>query len=230
MSVAHRADHLRRVPSAVRFLSCVPLLGPLDGLSLSGIDWVIAGGESGNNYRPMDIRWARGIRDACLNAQVPFFFKQWGGRTPRRWAVTSTGRPGIRCRPPLTNGGSLTEGIARPQQETRAAAPRPNPLNERCTYTPIPTLDEHGRPGRKLYLATVLDLYSRREVPPEPWSRPGGSVPPVCPHRHRRGRNSQEITLKFRANSACRKPDTVESVPHTLPGKLGLPPHVALLL
>lgn len=83
MSVAHRADHLRRVPAAVRFLSCEPLLGPLDDLNLEGIGWVIAGGESGNNYRPMDIRWARGIRDVCLEAGVPFFFKQWGGRTPK---------------------------------------------------------------------------------------------------------------------------------------------------
>ncbi|MBN9328393.1 MAG: hypothetical protein BGO38_09965 [Cellulomonas sp. 73-145] len=83
MDVAHRVDHLRRVPSAVRFLSCEPLLGPLGGLDLTGIDWVIAGGESGPNYRPMDTRWARGIRDACIAAEVSFFFKQWGGRTPK---------------------------------------------------------------------------------------------------------------------------------------------------
>lgn len=83
MEVAHRVDHLRRIPAAVRFLSCEPLLGSLDGLDLSNIDWVIAGGESGPNYRPMDIRWARGIRDACLESDVAFFFKQWGGRTPK---------------------------------------------------------------------------------------------------------------------------------------------------
>lgn len=83
LDVAARVDHLRRVPSVVRFLSCEPLLGPLDGLDLTGIDWVIAGGESGPNYRPMDIRWARGIRDLCVATQVPFFFKQWDGRTPR---------------------------------------------------------------------------------------------------------------------------------------------------
>ncbi|GAA5033727.1 DUF5131 family protein [Actinopolymorpha pittospori] len=83
MDVAHRVDHLRRVPAAVRFLSCEPLLGSLDGLDLADIDWVIAGGESGHGYRPMDIRWARDIRDACLSASVPFFFKQWGGRTPK---------------------------------------------------------------------------------------------------------------------------------------------------
>ncbi|WUJ74679.1 phage Gp37/Gp68 family protein [Kribbella soli] len=78
-----RVDDLRAVPSAVRFLSCEPLLGPLDGIDLTGIDWVIAGGESGLNCRPMDLSWARGIRDACQQSAVPFFFKQWGGRTPK---------------------------------------------------------------------------------------------------------------------------------------------------
>ncbi len=78
-----RIDHLREIPARVRFLSCEPLLGPLDGIDLAGVGWVIAGGESGPRYRPMDIGWARGIRDACLEAEVPFFFKQWGGRTPK---------------------------------------------------------------------------------------------------------------------------------------------------
>jgi protein gp37 len=78
-----RIDHLREVPAAVRFLSCEPLLGPLDGIDLTGIGWVIAGGESGPRYRPMELSWARGIRDACKDADVPFFFKQWGGRTPK---------------------------------------------------------------------------------------------------------------------------------------------------
>jgi protein gp37 len=78
-----RVDHLRQVPAAVRFLSCEPLLGPLDKIDLAGIGWVIAGGESGPNYRPMQLEWARGIRDASLAADVPFFFKQWGGRTPK---------------------------------------------------------------------------------------------------------------------------------------------------
>jgi protein gp37 len=78
-----RVDHLREVPAAVRFLSCEPLIGPLDGLDLDGVHWVIAGGESGPNYRPMDITWARDIRDACADADVAFFFKQWGGRTPK---------------------------------------------------------------------------------------------------------------------------------------------------
>jgi len=78
-----RIDHLRGVPAAVRFLSCEPLLGPLHGLDLTGIGWVIAGGESGPGRRPLDRTWAADIRDACTAAGVPFFFKQWGGRTPK---------------------------------------------------------------------------------------------------------------------------------------------------
>ena len=78
-----RIDDLRQVSAAVRFLSCEPLLGPLDGIDLRGIDWVIAGGESGPRCRPMRLEWARGIRDASQEAGVPFFFKQWGGRTPK---------------------------------------------------------------------------------------------------------------------------------------------------
>jgi protein gp37 len=78
-----RIDDLRSVPAAVRFLSCEPLLGPLDGIDLTGIDWVIAGGESGPAHRPMDPAWVIGLRDACTQARVPFFFKQWGGRTPK---------------------------------------------------------------------------------------------------------------------------------------------------
>lgn len=78
-----RVDHLREVPAAVRFLSCEPLIGPLDGINLDGIHWVIAGGESGPNHRRVDDSWVRGIRDACTDADVAFFFKQWGGRTPK---------------------------------------------------------------------------------------------------------------------------------------------------
>ncbi len=78
-----RIDNLREVPAAVRFLSCEPLLGPLDGIKLDRIDWVIAGGESGPGHRLMDPAWVRGLRDACQEARVPFFMKQWGGRTPK---------------------------------------------------------------------------------------------------------------------------------------------------
>jgi protein gp37 len=78
-----RVDDLREVPAAVRFLSCEPLLGSLAGLDLAGIGWVIVGGESGAHARPMQPTWVIELRDACLAAQVPFFFKQWGGRTPK---------------------------------------------------------------------------------------------------------------------------------------------------
>lgn len=82
-AVMERIDDLRQVPAAVRFLSCEPLLGPLPGLELTGIGWVIAGGESGPRHRPMNLEWALGVRDECRDAGVPFFFKQWGGRTPK---------------------------------------------------------------------------------------------------------------------------------------------------
>jgi protein gp37 len=78
-----RADYLRRVPAAVRFISAEPLLGPLDTLDLEGIDWLIAGGESGHSHRPMKIEWARALRDRCQEESVAFFFKQWGGATAR---------------------------------------------------------------------------------------------------------------------------------------------------
>jgi protein gp37 len=79
-----RADHLREVGKAsVRFLSCEPLLGGVPSLDLEEIDWVIAGGESGPGYRPVDVNWVRDLRDSCSEAGVPFFFKQWGGRSPK---------------------------------------------------------------------------------------------------------------------------------------------------
>ncbi|MBI3430123.1 MAG: phage Gp37/Gp68 family protein [Actinobacteria bacterium] len=82
-SVFSRIDDLRAVPAEVRFLSCEPLLGSLKGIRLDDIGWVIAGGESGANYRPTQIEWVRDVRDACAEAEVPFFFKQWGGRTAK---------------------------------------------------------------------------------------------------------------------------------------------------
>jgi protein gp37 len=74
-----RADYLRRVPAVVRFISAEPLLGPLVGLDLTGIDWLIAGGESGAKHRPVQAGWLRELRDRCETESVPFFFKQWGG-------------------------------------------------------------------------------------------------------------------------------------------------------
>ncbi|MBQ9915862.1 MAG: phage Gp37/Gp68 family protein [Microbacterium sp.] len=82
--VLNRIDDLREVPAAVRFLSCEPLIAGLPGINLNGVDWVIAGGESGSHHRPVDPAWVKDIRDQCQHANVPFFFKQWGGRTPKQ--------------------------------------------------------------------------------------------------------------------------------------------------
>lgn len=74
-----RLDHLREVPVGVRFVSFEPLLGPMGDVNLADIDWVIVGGESGPGARHMKAEWAWLLRDRCLDAGVPFFFKQWGG-------------------------------------------------------------------------------------------------------------------------------------------------------
>jgi protein gp37 len=74
-----RIEHLRGAPAAVRFLSIEPLLEDLGAINLSGISWVIVGGESGHGARPMMAEWVRSIRDQCRDAGIPYFFKQWGG-------------------------------------------------------------------------------------------------------------------------------------------------------
>ncbi|MCH7612543.1 MAG: DUF5131 family protein, partial [Candidatus Marinimicrobia bacterium] len=78
-SVVSRVDDLRDVPARIRFLSIEPLIGPITNIGLSGINWVIVGGESGPKARPMNPEWARNIRDLCVEKNVQFFFKQWGG-------------------------------------------------------------------------------------------------------------------------------------------------------
>jgi len=81
---AYRIDHLRMVDAVVRFLSLEPLLGPIPEMDLSGIDWVIVGGESGPRARPMEAEWARDVKCQCRKADVPFFFKQWGGANKKK--------------------------------------------------------------------------------------------------------------------------------------------------
>ena len=83
VAAVDRIDHLRRTPAKTRFLSCEPLLSALPNLDLGGIDWVIAGGESGPRARRMLPWWVEDIRDQCNETGVAFFFKQWGGRTPK---------------------------------------------------------------------------------------------------------------------------------------------------
>ena len=96
-----RADHLRQTPAAVRFISAEPLLGPLfapwwgdptDALDLTGIDWLIVGGESGSGRRPMEAEWARDLRDAARESDTAFFFKQWGGHIPKAGGRVLDGR------------------------------------------------------------------------------------------------------------------------------------------
>jgi protein gp37 len=87
-----RIDDLRGTAAAVKFLSLEPLLGPLSELNLSGIDWVIVGGESGPGARPMDERWVLEIRAQCRAARVPFFFKQWGGFNKKKAGRLLEGR------------------------------------------------------------------------------------------------------------------------------------------
>ena len=89
---ASRIDHLRKTGAKTKFLSLEPLLGPLDGLDLKGINWVIVGGESGPGSRPMEAEWVTSIRKQCRQAKVAFFFKQWGGVQKKRTGRVLEGR------------------------------------------------------------------------------------------------------------------------------------------
>jgi protein gp37 len=81
--VLSRIDYLKLTPASIKFISCEPLLGPLTGIDISGIDWVIVGGESGRNPRPMLEDWVIELQELCAVMDVPFFFKQWGGRNKK---------------------------------------------------------------------------------------------------------------------------------------------------
>jgi protein gp37 len=89
---AFRIDHLREIGSAIKFISFEPLLGPVANINLEGIDWAIVGGESGPRARPMAPDWVVDIRDQCVGADVPFFFKQWGGVNKKKNGRTLEGR------------------------------------------------------------------------------------------------------------------------------------------
>ncbi len=92
MDVARRVADLVATPAAVKFLSAEPLIGSLQELDLSGLDWVIGGGESGAGARPCDPAWARELRDSCQASGVAFFWKQWGGYTPKAGGRVLDGR------------------------------------------------------------------------------------------------------------------------------------------
>jgi protein gp37 len=87
-----RVDHLREVPTTVRFISAEPLLGSLDDVNFEDIQWVITGGESGYGHRPCNPEWVRAIRDRCRMQGIAFFHKQWGGRTPKAGGRDLDGR------------------------------------------------------------------------------------------------------------------------------------------
>jgi len=106
-----RIAHLRSSSAGVRFLSIEPLIGPVGPIDLSGIDWVIAGGESGPGARPVHLEWVREIRDQCLAHGVAFFFKQWGGLRPKSGGRDLDGREWSEF--PLARGGSLQRASGR---------------------------------------------------------------------------------------------------------------------
>ena len=91
-SVTHRVDRLRKTSAHIKFLSCEPLLGPLPGLNLDGIHWLIVGGESGTRPRPMREDWVFDIQRQCEDQDVKFFFKQWGGRNKKAAGRLLNGR------------------------------------------------------------------------------------------------------------------------------------------
>jgi len=91
-SKASRIRHIRDTRAAIRFLSIEPLIGPMGKVDLTGIDWVIVGGESGPFARPLHVEWVRSVRDQCVAGRVPFFFKQWGGHRPKSGGRKLDGR------------------------------------------------------------------------------------------------------------------------------------------
>ena len=90
--VENRIDYLRKTNARVKFLSLEPLIGALPNLNLKNIDWVIVGGESGHNPRPIDADWVIDIQDQCEKADVAFFFKQWGGKNKKKNGRELNGR------------------------------------------------------------------------------------------------------------------------------------------
>ncbi len=105
-----RVADLVKVPAAVRFLSVEPLLGPISHLPLDGIHWVIVGGESGPGHRPIRAEWVREIRDQCSTADVAFFLKQWGGRTPKAGGRLLDGREWNGMPPPSSHRSLVAAG------------------------------------------------------------------------------------------------------------------------
>lgn len=110
-----RVDHLREVPARVRFVSAEPLLGSLVDLDLTGIDWLIVGGESGPAHRFCDPMWVRQLRDRSQDYGTAFFFKQWGGRSPKSGGRELDGRTWDEY--PIANNQGLTQDLISRQEQ-----------------------------------------------------------------------------------------------------------------
>lgn len=153
----HRADYLRQVPAQVRFISAEPLLGPLEGLDLTDIHWLIAGGESGPKFRPVKPEWIRELRDLCQDEGVPFFFKQWGGFRSKSGGRMLDGRewndmPGHSLAPVLAPTG--------PKIGRTRSKDIPDDADEKWVYT------EHTRAKHEIlhrYLGAWLAILGRRQ-------------------------------------------------------------------
>lgn len=111
-SKVSRIRHIRDTRATVRFLSIEPLIGPMGTIDLTGIHWVIVGGESGPSARPIDADWVRSIRDQCLEAKVKFFFKQWGGYRPKTGGRDLDGRKWNQM--PAPRGRTKPQGAVKP--------------------------------------------------------------------------------------------------------------------
>ena len=109
-----RADCLRQVPASVRFISAEPLLGPLEGLDLTGIDWLISSGESGPRHRPAKEEWLLELRDRCGRDGAAFFFKQWGGNRPKSGGRCLEGRTWDGMPTPTDRWSGATRGNPAP--------------------------------------------------------------------------------------------------------------------
>jgi protein gp37 len=120
-----RVDVLRSIPAAARFVSVEPMIGDLGPIGLTGIDWVICGGESGRNRRRLDLDWARDLRDQCESSGVAFWFKQIGGITPKaggrhaRWPAVEAALRGIRTCCVSSRGSPALSGASCPARERR---------------------------------------------------------------------------------------------------------------
>ena len=148
-----RLAHLRDTPAAVRFVSAEPLLGALDDINLDGIDWLIAGGESGPGARPMDPQWARGLREACARSRCAFFFKQWGGATSKAGGRLLDGRTHDAM--PPDRADRAPDGVT---EAMRNAHPHPGALLRTRLAMAAQRAGAEGRErAMRAMLATALD-------------------------------------------------------------------------